>query len=537
MKKQLTPAIKNPAPHQSELNSLLEHYQNGRYEDAEKLALILTDKFRTHPFGWKVLGAVLNQTGRISEGLIACQKSVALAPENAEAHYNLGVTLKELGRLEEAEESYRQAIALKLGYFEAHSNLGNTLKELGRLEEAEASYREAIALKPDFALAHYNLGNTLHKLGRLELAVASYKQAISLKLGYFEAHSSLGNTLKDLGRLELAVASYKQAIALKPDFALTHYNLGVTLKELDRLEEAEESYRQAIALKPDFALALMNRGQLLFDKGEFEIALRDFDLCDTKNSRACALESLYALGRIEDIYKRIETQSEVDDENLGIAAIAAFLAEREKKDTAHNFCKNPLEFIHFSNISSHLEDSNLFITEVIEELHNVKTIWEPRNLATLKGFQSNINLFRNPLEKMSCLKSIIIDELDSYYSKFKNKSCSYIQKWPSEKRLLGWHVILKQHGNQKVHMHPSGWLSGVIYLKVVPTLGKDEGAIEFGLSSERYSHVDSPKVMYQPKLGDIVFFPSSLHHRTVPFKTDTDRIIISFDLKPKAAKH
>jgi hypothetical protein len=401
MKKQLTPAIKNPAPHQSELNSLLEHYQNGRYEDAEKLALILTDKFRTHPFGWKVLGAVLNQTGRISEGLIACQKSVALAPENAEAHYNLGVTLK----------------------------------------------------------------------------------------------------------------------------------------ELDRLEEAEESYRQAIALKPDFALALMNRGQLLFDKGEFEIALRDFDLCDTKNSRACALESLYALGRIEDIYKRIETQSEVDDENLGIAAIAAFLAEREKKDTAHNFCKNPLEFIHFSNISSHLEDSNLFITEVIEELHNVKTIWEPRNLATLKGFQSNINLFRNPLEKMSYLKSIIIDELDSYYSKFKNESCSYIQKWPSEKRLLGWHVILKQHGNQKVHMHPSGWLSGVIYLKVVPTLGKDEGAIEFGLSGERYSHVDSPKVMYQPKLGDIVFFPSSLHHRTVPFKTDTDRIIISFDLKPKAAKH
>ena len=422
-------------PNQSELNSLLEHYQNGRYEDAEKLALILTDKFRTHPFGWKVLGAVLNQTGRISEGLIACQKSVALAPENAEVHYNLGVTLKKLGRLEEAEESYRQAISLKLGYFEAHSNLGNTLKEL------------------------------------------------------------------------------------------------------DRLEEAEESYRQAIALKPDFALALMNRGQLLFDKGEFEIALRDFDLCDTKNSRACALESLYALGRIEDIYKRIETQSEVDDENLGIAAIAAFLAEREKKDTAHNFCKNPLEFIHFSNISSHLEDSNLFITEVIEELHNVKTIWEPRNLATLKGFQSNINLFTNPLEKMSCLKSIIIDELDSYYSKFKNKSCSYIQKWPSEKRLLGWHVILKQHGNQKVHMHPSGWLSGVIYLKVVPTLGKDEGAIEFGLSSERYSHVDSPKVMYQPKLGDIVFFPSSLHHRTVPFKTDTDRIIISFDLKPKAAKH
>ena len=124
-------------PHQSELKNLLEHYQNGRYEDAEKLALILTDKFQTHPFGWKVLGAVLNQTGRISEGLIACQNSVTLAPENAEAHFNLGNTLRKLGRLEEAEVSCRKAIALAPENAEAHNNLGNTLRKLGRLEEAE----------------------------------------------------------------------------------------------------------------------------------------------------------------------------------------------------------------------------------------------------------------------------------------------------------------------------------------------------------------------------------------------------------------
>jgi len=45
-----------------------------------------------------------------------------------------------------------------------------------------------------------------------------------------------------------------------------------------------------------------------------------------------------------------------------------------------------------------------------------------------------------------------------------------------------------------------------------------------------------PKLIHQPKLGDIVFFPSSLHHRTVPFTTDTERIIVSFDLKPETAR-
>ena len=53
-----------PNPHQSELVNLLQHYQNKRYEDAEKLALNLTEKFPNHPFGWKVLGALLNQINR-----------------------------------------------------------------------------------------------------------------------------------------------------------------------------------------------------------------------------------------------------------------------------------------------------------------------------------------------------------------------------------------------------------------------------------------------------------------------------------------
>ena len=80
-------------------------------------------------------------------------------------------------------------------------------------------------------------------------------------------------------------------------------------------------------------------------------------------------------------------------------------------------------------------------------------------------------------------------------------------------------------------------LSGVIYLKVVPALGKNEGAIEFSLNGPNYHDKDSPSLIFQPKAGDIVFFPSSLHHRTIPFTTDTDRIIVSFDLRPGAATY
>ena len=178
-------------------------------------------EFPNHQFAWKVLGAVLKQTGRIADSLIPMQKSAQLTPQDAEAHSNLGVTLKELGRLDEVEACYNQAIALKPDYAEAHSNLGITLQELGRLDEALASFTQVIALKPDYA----------------------------------EAHNSLGVTLKELGRLDEAEAGYNQAIALKPDYAEAHNNLGVTLKELGKLDEAEASFTQAIALEPEHSSA------------------------------------------------------------------------------------------------------------------------------------------------------------------------------------------------------------------------------------------------------------------------------------------
>ena len=217
-----------------------------------------------------------------------------------------------------------------------------------------------------------------------------------------------------------------------------------------------------------------------------------------------------------------------------MAAFSSFLSQQMKKDSLHNFCRDPLSFLHFSNLKVHSNNYVEFINEIINELNHITKIWEPSENTTVNGFHSpqGINLFENPSGKISQLRSIIYNELDSYYLKFQKENCSYIQEWPSNKSLNGWYVILKKQGFQRAHIHPSGWLSGVIYLKVVPSLDKDEGAIEFSLNGPNYSNVNSPQLIHHPKAGDIVLFPSSLFHRTIPFTTDTDRIVIAFDLMP-----
>ena len=201
-------------PSQLHLDSLLKHYQNGRYDYAEALAKSITHQYPQHQFAWTILAAALRKNGRSSESIIASQKSVQMAPQEARTHYNLGITLNEQNRLKEAEASFRQAIALKPDFAEAHSNLGITLRALGKLEEAQAGFRRAISLKSDYVRAYSHLGLTLQELGRLDESEESLTRAIAMKPDFAEAHRNLGNTLNAKGSQENALKHFERNLQL-----------------------------------------------------------------------------------------------------------------------------------------------------------------------------------------------------------------------------------------------------------------------------------------------------------------------------------
>ena len=127
------------------------------------------------------------------------------------------------------------------------------------------------------------------------------------------------------------------------------------------------------------------------------------------------------------------------------------------------------------------------------------------------------------------------EEINTYYKNFSAEPCKFISSWPASYSLKGWFVQLKKDGYQTSHIHPSGWLSGVVYLKTVAPLENNEGAIELSLHGYDLPILDEayPKKVHQPNVGDIVLFPSSLFHRTIPFTTDDERCVIAFDLVPE----
>jgi len=470
--------------------------------------------------------------GRLDIAQELYNQVLKINPNHLGALNNLGLLFKKINLIQKAKDCYEKVIEIDPFHTVAYFNLGNVLAGLEEIQKAKECYEKAIKIDPNYVNAHYNLGNLLKKLGENLKAKECYEKAIEIDPNHINIHYNLGVIFQELKENQKAKDCYKKTIEINPNYADAHNNLGLVFKELGEKQKAKDCFEKAIEINPNYQNALINRGKTLFEKGEFELSLIDFDNCNTFDSRSWGLISLYALGHIDEIYKRIEENYQLDEKNIKVAAFSSFIANKEKKSTTHDFCPNPIDFIHHSNLSSHLQNFNSFITEVIKELHNVNTSWEPFAKTTIGGFQSKSILFTNPQKKIQNLKSIIITEIESYFLKFKNETCSLIKRWPSKYNFEAWHVILKKQGHQNPHIHTSGWLSGVIYLKVVPSFKKNEGAIEFSLNGEYYHDAASPKVVHLPKVGDIVIFPSSLHHRTIPFSADTDRISIAFDLVP-----
>ena len=91
------------APTKEEVGALLEFFQQGKLQQAEKLAVRLTQEFPNHPLAWRVIGRLRLQSGRSAEALSALQQALRLAPKDPLYHVDAGGALLKLARLKEAE--------------------------------------------------------------------------------------------------------------------------------------------------------------------------------------------------------------------------------------------------------------------------------------------------------------------------------------------------------------------------------------------------------------------------------------------------
>ena len=110
-----------------------------------------------------------------------------------------------------------------------------------------------------------------------------------------------------------------------------------------------------------------------------------------------------------------------------------------------------------------------------------------------------------------------------------------MENFPNKGTLVGWFINTENEGYLDRHFHENGWVSGVVYLDV-PERKKNEGSIEFSLCADVKQKTNNSKII-DVSSGDIVIFPSSLWHSTIPIMPNERRLILAFDYQPLATSN
>jgi len=531
---QASPPLPRRSPTRAEMNALLALYQAGQWPQVEAEAVRLLKSYPQDVALHNLHGGACSEQGQLARAVGSFRRAAELVPESPELQFNLAVTLGRLGELDEAIDAYQRAIAVKPDFAVAHYNLGTALKDLGRTEAAVASLQRAVSLQPGYMAAHANLGAALQAQGRLDEAIASYRAALTISPSA-KGHLSLASALRARGRLAEAESELRIAVALEPGYADAHNNLGETRWDMGEIDGALAAWRAALAVAPKHAEAHYNLGIFCHDAGRLDEAIPHFERSQLRDWRERRLYCLYKTRRLEEFRAALAPMLAASPHHAPLlATLSAHHAASFGVPDEYRFCRDPLAYVHHGRLAE-LAPGGALVAALLRDVEQAD-LAERKQGRLVRGVQSAGNLFRRPEDSFRALAAAITAEIARYRAGLAGRDAEYARDFPAATVFSSsWYVRMRQGGHLSSHIHESGWLSGVVYLAMPPRApGSEDGCIEFSTDGDDYprEHANFPRRVIAPEVGDIVLFPSSLFHRTIPFSAASERVCVAFDIAP-----
>lgn len=198
--------------------------------------------------------------GSLNRGDVAEALSIATAgllkfPQHPPLLMIAGVARLHRGELDLAEGCLSMAYKMAPNYADAVYNLGFLLERKGDLSGAISRYRETLSLQPQHLPAIFNLGNAFKAEGDLASAEGCYRQVLDVA-PHPEALKNLGIlALEDDNHIE-AEKHFRAGLALSENPDIESY-LGFTLLAQERFAEGWQFYEARLKAKPKRTLSAL----------------------------------------------------------------------------------------------------------------------------------------------------------------------------------------------------------------------------------------------------------------------------------------
>jgi|TARA_Y100000996_G_scaffold135046_2_gene102610 tetratricopeptide (TPR) repeat protein len=377
-----------------------------------------------------------------------------------------------------------------------------------------------------YALSFKNLGN-------LQKAMKIYENLISENPQTPTLMTNLANIYSDIGRQVDAEKLYKKAIKLDPKSINAINGLGMVYQIMGKLEESIRSFSSILDFDMNNKYANFNLAESYRKIGKYDEAIDCYSKAENPLSKSHMLECIY---RVKDKNFFTNQLSLLNQENELLnplmSCIISHASIRYDESFDNPFCNDPIDYIRVSDITEN-DHYDINVINQIINIQKTESIDDKPQPLLNGGKQTSGNLFKIKNNSIQKIEMLIMEEIDSYKSSFRNSGQGFILNWPKKYELLGWIVDIKEGGKLKPHMHKQGWLSGSMYLKV--DKDKSEGGdILFTLDGAGYPNdgkkFDIKKVNVEE--NKIILFPSSIFHYTTPFEGRENRVTLAFDIKP-----
>ncbi|MDD2760148.1 MAG: tetratricopeptide repeat protein [Methylomonas sp.] len=523
-------------PHPSELQALHLLVQSGQLPLAEVQAQALLARYPKSLAVLNLLGMCQQGRGKLREAAGSFRKMLVLDPRIAEIHFNLGAINTQLNDVKAAVACYRKALQLNPELTVAHFNLGALLQQQGALREAGAHYRQAVAQQPEFAEAWANWGTVLQLEGDLVAAEQCYRKVLALQPDA-RGFLNLGTVLYGQGEHPAAIAAFKEVLNLDPRFADAWNDLGETYRDQGDMEEAVRCYREALKAEPIHARANYNLGECYCLSGQLEQAVPYFAASDFADAGERVLQCLYKTGQFDVFKRRLDEFVEQGrHQSILLGTLSTHYALNFRQDNSYRFCRKPMDFVQHTHIAELSDPAKPLLNELLHDIKSLQ-IAERKQGRLYYGIQSAGNLLQRDEPSFRQLAGLLLAKVRAYQKHFAGCDDALIRLFPKELEFASsWYLRMKKGGYLTSHIHEEGWISGCVYLQLPDKGEGHEGSFEYGTDGDDYPrlHDDFPCRIVDQAVGDLVLFPSSLFHRTIPFHSEQERVCVAFDIKPRA---